>query len=225
MDLIRKKILENYSDHIASSFSCVDILSVLYGVDSPYPPVLSEDDEFILSKGHAAPALYTILAMKGVLKWENLPKYGLHCDFRAPGVPFTTGSLGCGLGLGVGISLARRIQGTTGRVFVLIGDGELYEGSTWEAARFIWEHNLQEIIRPIVDFNSKSTYHTIPGGILNGYPLGYHYVADGHDKRAIRDNLISAYSMIVFKTVKGRGIDWLEHDPLCHVRKVISETA
>ena len=218
MDQIRTKILENYTEHIASSFSCVEILNALYGVS--IEPVLTGDDVFILSKGHAAPALYTVLCMKGVLRWTDLPTLGTHANHTAPGVPFTTGSLGYGLGLGCGVALAKRLQGKSGLVYVLLGDGELFEGSTWEARNLAIDLRLDNLII-MLDFNRKAVYKTVPR-FQNELFAGARSV-DGHDLMRVRHELavVAPFTKIaIFNTIKGKGLPELEQDPLCHLRRV-----
>jgi len=220
MDAIREKILEHYTEHIASSFSCVEILDALYGVTCE--PVLTGDDVFILSKGHAAPALYTILAMKGVLKWSDLKNYTTHCSHLAEGIPFTTGSLGYGLGLGCGVALAKRLKGEKGLVYVLLGDGELFEGSTWEARNLAIDLRLENLII-MLDFNQKAVYKTVPR-FQNELFAGARSV-DGHDLTRVRHELavVAPFTKIaIFNTIKGKGIPELEEDPLCHLRKIVN---
>jgi len=132
--------------HLASALSCVDILTVLYGQVlnlDPAQPDHPDRDRFILSKGHAAAALYATLAWKGLIDPEQLLTYGQqhslleeHPTPKLPGVEAATGSLGHGLPIGNGMALAGRIQQQTYRVFVLMSDGECNEGSVWEAAMF-----------------------------------------------------------------------------------------
>ena len=224
MDEIRKKILENYEVQIAASFSCVEILDALYGVTCE--GIMTEDDVFILSKGHAAPAQYTILAMKGVIKWEDLPKYGPYVHCEAPGMPFTTGSLGCGLGLGAGIALGKRLKKDSGRVYVLCGDGELYEGSIWESARFIGEMKLGNLVL-IVDRNGKACIEQ--NVLMASWPPGWkqYDVKAGHNVGGLQDwfrhdqQAGPRPSLLIAQTVKGQGFPELAADPLRHVRKVI----
>ena len=220
MDQIRTKILEHYQEHIASSFSCVEILDALYGISEE--PILTEDDTFILSKGHAAPALYTILCMKGVLRRSDLKSYGTHCSHEAPGVPFTTGSLGYGLGLGCGVALAKQLQGKRGLVYVLCGDGEMYEGSFWEARNLTIDLRLDNLII-LLDFNRRAVYKTVPR-FQNELFAGARSV-DGHDLTRVRHELavVAPFTKIaIFNTIKGKGMPELEQDPLCHLRRIVN---
>jgi transketolase len=167
--------------------------------------------------------------MKGVIEWSDLTRYGSHCDYRASGVPFTTGSLGCGLGLASGVALAKKLTGESGRVYVLVGDGELYEGSIWEGIRFAGEKELGNLTM-IVDNNGKSSLsQTFFLGQefwahfnwLYDYCRADHYgftLSEGLEF-ASRDSLVPR--ILEVQTVKGKGLPTLEKDPLCHVRKVI----
>ena len=210
LDIVRREILKHYSHHIASSFSCVEILKVLYD------EILTENDVFILSKGHAAPALYTILMMKGIIDEKDMPKYGIHCDFNCPGVPFTTGSLGCGIGLGAGVALAKKLKGEPGIVYVLCGDGEMMEGSIGESMGFVDTNNLNVVV--IVDNNRMSA---TGGEIRSAIPSSI----DGHDENMIRDFLRNAPPgcFANFATTKSKGIDEWEGDVLAHSKTVSKE--
>lgn len=230
MDEIREKILENYEVQIAASFSCVEILDALYGVTCE--GIMGEDDIFILSKGHAAPAQYTILAMKGVIPWDQLAKYGPYVHYEAPGMPFTTGSLGCGLGLGAGVALGKRLKGDKGRVYVLCGDGELYEGSIWEAVRFAGEMELGNLTL-IVDHNKKACIEQDvknPRYLFSPYRWANNRVLDGHNLehvqywlsgRACSPDKWKRPTVFIVDTIKGQGFQELIDDPLRHVRRVV----
>jgi len=197
----------------------VEILDALYGVT--YEPVLKPEDVFILSKGHACPALYTVLCMKGVLKCSDLKKYTTHCSHLADGVPFTTGSLGYGLGLASGVALAKRLQGKSGLVYVLLGDGELFEGSTWESRNLAIALRLDNLII-LLDFNRKAVYKTVPR--FQNELFAAARSVDGHDLTRVRHELavVAPFTKIaIFNTIKGKGLPELEQDPLCHLRRVV----
>ncbi|MFW6229258.1 MAG: transketolase, partial [Alkalispirochaeta sp.] len=149
--------------HIGGSVSIVEILVLLYHrhmkID-PGNPTMEERDKFVMSKGHAGPALYAVLADRGYFDTEmlhtlnqggtNLPS---HCDMnRTPGIDMTTGSLGQGLSAAVGISLGHRIRKLPGRVFALIGDGDTNEGQTWEAAMSAAMYGLGNLVA-FTDYN------------------------------------------------------------------------
>src|SRR5271170_3938626 len=149
--------------HLAGALSCVDMLVALYwtrlraSADAPSDPMR---DRFILSKGHTISALYTVLAMRGYLPEENLLDYNREgaglpeqpSPGCVPGVEWATGSLGHGLGVGVGMTVAARILGLPFRTYILLGDGECQEGSTWEAAMIAPQLGLGSLT-VMVDFN------------------------------------------------------------------------
>ena len=171
--------------HDASSFSTLDVLWVLF--DS----VLGPDDAFLLSKGHGPTAFYAVLAAKGLVPVEELDRFGTydsplgyHPDrLLVPAAGVGSGSLGHGLGIGVGRALAGR------RTFVLLGDGELDEGSNWEAVQYAGRVGLDPLTAVVVD-NASSTYHW-PGGIAARFALeGWDSVqVDGRDHDALEREL------------------------------------
>ena len=152
--------------HLASSLSCVDILTAAYFGDVLDISANNINEKsrgrFILSKGHAGASLYATLFEKGILEektfWSTSefksPLAEQPAPFCAPGVEWATGSLGHGLSAGIGMCLASRIQGNPFKVMVLMGDGECYEGSVWEAAMFANHHNLDNLVA-IIDYNNQ----------------------------------------------------------------------
>jgi len=151
--------------HIGPCLCVADILCVLYGsvlrIGSPGDP---DRDRFVLSKGHAALALFATLALKGWIPESSLETFcgdnsllGVHPDAALPGVDFSTGSLGQGICMAVGAALAARLQGSERRVFCLISDGECNEGSTWEAAMFAAHHELDNLT-VILDLNGQQAF-------------------------------------------------------------------
>jgi transketolase len=226
--------------HLASSLSCIDIVAVLYHsvlkVD-PKNPKWEERDRFILSKGHAATALYAALAYKGFLTEADLKTYGKqgslleeHPSPKLPGVEAATGSLGHGLPCGCGISLASRIKKQQYRTFVLMSDGECNEGSVWEACMFAAANKLGNLCA-FVDFNkwqatgrSKEVLALDP--LVDKFKsFGWNVIEiDGHDHQQIL-NAVSGVSaerdkptMVVAHTVKGKGISFMEDDNNWHYR-------
>jgi len=173
--------------HDWSSVSTLDVLWVLYD------RVLGDDDRFQLSKGHGPTAYYAVLAAKGLLPVETLDGFGsfdsplgYHPDrVLAPGVEISSGSLGHGLGIAVGVALAGR------RTFCLVGDGELDEGSNWEAVQWAGRIGLDALTAVVVD-NHSSTYHW-PGGIEARFALeGWSAVrVDGRDHDALEAALVN----------------------------------
>ena len=242
---IRGRLVEishkSRTPHLGSSLSCVDILVAAYwgalAID-PKNPDHPGRDRFILSKGHAAPALFSALAYRGFFSPELLDSYaepgscleehpGPGC---APGVEVATGSLGHGLSLGLGMALAGRIQGHSYRVFVLMSDGECNEGSVWEAAMLAPAHNLENVVA-IVDFNQwQATGRSCE--VMALMPLrekweafGWSaYEVDGHDLKALVESLQNVPDgsgkpvAIVAHTVKGKGVSFMEDDNNWHYR-------
>lgn len=166
--LILDMIFEAKSSHLGCALSVVDILIALYFGDilsiDPKNPDWEDRDRFILSKGHACVALYVTLALRGYFPLEKLKEYGtdgtLIGDHNTrgalPGIETTNGSLGHGLSIGIGMALAAKKDGRSSRVFVLVGDGELQEGSNWEALMFAGFHKLNNLIL-IIDNNNLET--------------------------------------------------------------------
>ncbi|TQN28373.1 transketolase subunit A [Haloactinospora alba] len=213
--------------HVGGSLSCADILAVLHF------DVMGERDTFILSKGHAAPALYATLAVRGLLEAEELDTYARpgsrlfgHPRQGIPGVAFPTGSLGHGLGLAIGTALGERLDGGTGRVYVLLGDGELQEGSVWEAAMYAGTRGLDNLVA-VVDRNSlQITGSTEERAGLE--PLAGRFAAfgwetrdvDGHDTCALsaaaRGPAQRRPLAVIARTVKGSGVPFLEGKTSSH---------
>ena len=190
--------------HIPSAFSIVDIIANLY------EKVLTPDDYFILSKGHGCAALYAVLEKRGVIRPEDIDAYGTfngvlggHPDrTKAPGVLCSTGSLGHGFPMAVGLALGLKIQKKPGRVYVLIGDGECHEGTTWEAARVAPHLDLDLCV--IVDDN-KSAEQLIPNSNLEEQ-----FKAFGWNE----GNCVA----IVAATTKGDGVSFIEGHGKWHHR-------
>ncbi len=166
---IRRIVLEKskaaHIGHIGSSLSIADLLAALYGHILNLPSLDDpERDRFILSKGHAALALYAALYLRGCISADVLNQFhhdgsplGVHPEPVLPGVDFATGSLGQGLSMGAGAALAARLQQSSRRVFVLISDAELNEGSTWEAMMFAAHHRLGNLI-VLIDLNGQQAF-------------------------------------------------------------------
>ena len=162
-NLVLDTAVKTGAGHITSSFSCTEILTVLYYGKilkyNPKNPSWEGRDRFIMSKGHASIILYPILAELGFFpkKWLDTScqedgRIGLHMQHDVPGVEITAGSLGHGLGIGVGMALAARMDRKKHFIFVLLSDGECHEGSTWEAAMLAGHHGLGNLIA-IIDRN------------------------------------------------------------------------
>ncbi|WP_017582722.1 transketolase [Nocardiopsis valliformis] len=206
--------------HVGGSMSCVEILAVLHC------EILTEGDTFVLSKGHAAPALYAVLAATGRIEREELATYaqpgsrlfGHPCQ-GLPGVPFPTGSLGHGLSLSVGMALAGELGETPDRHYTLLGDGELQEGSVWEAVMYAGHRRPRNLVA-IVDRNALQLTGTTED-LVSLEPLAERFGAfgwtvravDGHDPDALAEVLRKPDDRpvaVIATTVKGRGIPFME---------------
>jgi len=236
---IIKMLTASASGHPGGSLSATDFLAVLYGefmnVD-PAEPRKADRDRFVLTKGHAAPALYAILALKGFFPMEelaNLRKLGSplqgHPDMhKVPGVDASTGSLGQGLSLACGMALAAKMDGQDYRVYALMGDGEQQEGQVWEAAMFAAHYKLDNLVI-LLDHNHLQIDGNIKD-VLNPDPLDEKYRAfgwnviqiDGHDHEQIRAALAQARevkgqpTVIIGETVKGKGVSFMENQAGWH---------
>lgn len=217
--------------HIGSTFSLMEIMRVLYDdvmTFDPTKPDLHNRDRLILSKGHGCIALYALLADKGFFPEADLrgfcryeSKLGGHPEHgHVPGVEASTGALGHGLSIGVGMVQAARIRSEDHRVFVVVGDGEIDEGSVWEAALSAGHHRYGNLT-VIVDYNKLQSYGAI-SEVWDLEPLADKWRAfgfavtevDGHDvnqlRAALRDRADDVPTAVVAHTVKGRGIDFAE---------------
>jgi transketolase len=231
--LIREHILRESRranvGHIGSALSIADILAALYGrilriarTDDP------ERDRFVLSKGHAALALYAALTLRGWLTPAELATYcgedsllGVHPERELPGVDFCTGSLGQGLSMAVGSALAARKSGSARRVFALVSDAELNEGSIWEAVMFAAQHRLSNLT-VFVDANGQQALGYTKDVIAIGNAVErfaafgwYAREVDGHDVDAIEAAVAAAGEdprprALVARTVFGRGVSYME---------------
>jgi len=232
--------------HLASALSCIDILAAAYWrvlrID-PQKPDDFERDRFILSKGHAATALYTALAMRGFfpVAWlDNFARRGSPLAEQpsprcAPGVELATGSLGHGLPVGVGMAMAGRIRSKNYRVFVTMSDGECNEGSVWEAAMFAAAQRLENLC-VIVDYNKwqatgrSDEIMALPSLCDKWRAFGWNASeADGHDLETL-GRVMSAVPdgtgkpvAIIAHTVKGKGISFMEDDNNWHYRVPTAE--
>lgn len=226
---VTRMIADARSCHVGSCLSVMDILVALYGGvirrDDP-----SCRDRIILSKGHAAAALYAVLAEYGYFPQEKLRDYLkdgspfiAHTNtFGIPGVEFSTGSLGHGLSVANGLALAGRIRRLSYRVFTILSEGDCQEGSTWEAAMFAAHHRLSSMVC-IVDHNKIQNYGRVDE-VLGLAPLDAKWRAagwatktvDGHDMGALVEALAAAPfepdrpSALIAHTIKGKGVSFME---------------
>lgn len=233
---LRRKIISlcyKSGGHLGGSLSCVDALYALYCA------VMNSGDDFILSKGHAAPALYAVLNFIGKLPDDIYRTYGSegtlmiqHPSHYIDGIIYSSGALGNGLSVGVGMKLSKNLSNENGRVFVLMGDGELNEGTVWEGLMYAAKTRPGGLV-VLVDNNklqaSSSTDSIIPLNPLFsaieelGWKVEY---IDGHDHNAIVKTSSRIHHlgekpvMIVLDTVKGKGVSFMEDDVSWHHRSL-----
>jgi transketolase len=229
--------------HVGSALSLIEIFRVLYGKvakHDPARPTWADRDRVILSKGHGCLALYAILADQGYFPETTLDTF---CSRHSPlgghperqlelGIEASTGSLGHGLPLAVGVALAHRRLQDSVRVFVVVGDGELNEGSNWEAMLMASKHRLSNLM-VIVDHNSQQLHGPIEK-VLPMHPLRPKFEAfgavtietDGHDP----EQLLAAFGntsprepgpprVVICRTIKGKGLANAEQNPLWHYKR------
>ena len=228
------------ASHIGSCLSIADILAVLYSsvlrvrADEPEWP---SRDRLVVSKGHAAAIVYAVLARTGFFPAQELSSYTQngsiftgHVSHHVPGVEFSTGSLGHGLPVGTGMALAAARISTDRRTFVLLSDGELDEGSNWEAILFAGHHKLRNLTA-IVDANGIQSFGSV-ADVLQLEPLPEKFrnfgwlvrEIDGHDHDALRKALAPASAhetrpvLVLARTVKGAGVSFMENELRWHYR-------
>lgn len=219
------------ASHIGSALSIADIVAVLYGEvmrTCPDQPAHPQRDRFILSKGHACMAVYAVLAERGYFPRQDLETYGddfswlmNHISHKVEGVEFSTGSLGHGLPFGVGKALAAQKTGAGWRTFVLLSDGEMDEGSNWEALMFAGHHRLCGLTA-VIDYNKLQSLDTV-ANTLALEPLADKLTAfgwcvreaDGHDHPQLRQALACPDAdrplAVIAHTVKGKGVSFMEN--------------
>lgn len=235
-----------YLAHLGGAMSCADIMATLFFdflrlEDSDRAPRAARPDHFLMSKGHAVTALHACMVELGKLDAAELPLSGQsgsrlagHPTHRAPGVEFATGSLGHALSVGIGIALAEQMDRSAARTVVLLGDGELQEGTVWEAALSAPRFGLEHLLA-IVDYNQFQA----AGAIHDVIPLepladkwrafGWNVVEiDGHDVKAILGALAAlpaarGPSVIIARTVKGKGVPGIEGTTRAHYTRLSKE--
>jgi transketolase len=241
---IRQELLEMCIDagkgHVTSSLSCVDILVALYYGNAmrfmPARPDWEKRDRLVLSKGQASPALYTILADLGYFAKDELKKFAkqggkfaVHLQKDVPGVEITAGSLGQGFGIAAGMALGAKMNKDLFTVYAILGDGECYEGSIWEAAMFASHNRLNNLVT-IIDRNYLCVTD-FTENLISLEPMekkwesfGFNVLrVDGHSFDALLGALNPLKSrtnerptVIIADTVKGSGVETLCYDPLWH---------
>ena len=236
---IVKMVYRAQAGHPGGSLSEIDLISALYANYlrvKPDDPNWADRDRFILSKGHASPGMYAILAEMGFISNEDLKSYRVlggvcqgHVDMKwCPGVDFSAGSLGMGLSFGMGCSVAARLEGSKRNIFVMLGDGEIQEGSVWEAAMAAKHHELGNL-KVILDRNriqnddfceSQMRMFDIPA---KWQSFGWDVMEiDGHDTEDIvkgLDFLVNTNNnpaILIAHTIKGKGVSYMEDNPAFH---------
>lgn len=232
--------------HYGGSMSVVETLAVLYGAVmniDPADPEWPERDNFVLSKGHAGPALYSALALKGYFPREDLAtlnQNGTHFPSHPDrlltrGVDATTGSLGQGVSIATGMALAHRLAGRKNRVFCILGDGELNEGQCWEAFQFIAHHNLNNLTL-FIDYNKQQLDGTLDE-VIKPFDLKSKFSAFGFDVVSVKgDDIAAIYDVVapvrageqrprvvILDSIKGQGVAYIEQLPNSHHLRLTDE--
>ncbi len=236
---IVKMVYRAQAGHPGGSLSEIDLISALYGNYlrvKPDEPNWDDRDRFILSKGHASPGMYAILAEMGFITKKDLESYRVlggicqgHVDMKwCPGVDFSAGSLGMGLSFGMGCAIAGRLSSSARNIFVMLGDGEIQEGSIWEAAMAAKHHELGNL-KVILDRNriqnddfcaTQMRMFDIPA---KWQSFGWDVMEiDGHDMDDVvrgLDFLVNNDdnpAILIANTVKGKGVSFMEDNPAFH---------
>ncbi|EHT2452108.1 transketolase [Escherichia fergusonii] len=232
--------------HYGGSMSVVETLAVLYGAVmkiDPADPDWPERDYFVLSKGHAGPALYSTLALKGYFPLEELStlnqngtRLPSHPDrLKTRGVDATTGSLGQGISIAGGMALSHKLAGRKNRVFCIVGDGELNEGQCWEAFQFIAHHRLNNLT-VFVDWNKQQLDGQLDE-IINPFDLESKFRAFGFDVVTVNGDDIEGLlnvvkpvppaearpRVVILDSIKGQGVPWLEQLSNSHHLRLTEE--
>lgn len=226
------------SGHIGGSLSSMDILTVLYNhtmnVDTKNPQD-PDRDRFVMSKGHCSPAVYPVLALRGFFPQEELKMFRRvdghmsgHVEMHVPGVDMSTGSLGQGISTAVGMALGGKLNNKNYRVYSILGDGEVAEGQVWEALMSAAKYKLDNLCA-VIDVNGLQidgkTADVMPTEPLDKKceAFGWHVIkVDGHDVAAIAAAFDEAKTikgqptMILAKTVKGKGVSFMENNAGWH---------
>jgi transketolase len=242
--IIRKSIIKGIVDsgrgHFGSAMSTVEILRVLYDDFMKYDPKnpkKEKRDRLILSKGHGCLSLYSILADKGFFSKKYLGKVGHpnsilggHPEYlKVPGIEASTGALGHGLSIASGMALSLKIKKSKSKVFVILGDGEINEGSNWEAAMSASKHQLTNL-KVFIDYNKIQSYG-FTKDVVDLEPLTLKWKSfgfevsevNGHNVKELRSNIKKFYkkkdkkpSITICHTIKGKGFSFAENNPFWH---------
>jgi len=248
--VLRKTVLDmayaGATVHIGCAFSIIELLAVLYRNHLRYPgnePLAVGRDYFVLSKGHGVMAQYACMRELGWLKDDAFSGYfadgsdlkGLS-DSRIPGLEVTSGSLGHGFSVGVGMAMGAQLRGTDQKTYALVGDGEINEGPIWEGALFAAHHELKNFM-VIVDENGFQamgrTQDVLNLGSIQAKFESFGFEAltiDGHDEAAIDLAIRQLWSSdsaapkaLIAKTVKGKGVPFMEHNNIWHYTRLDEE--
>lgn len=238
-------VTEAKSSHIGGSLSSADILAVLYGKIlkiKPRSPKWDKRDRFIMSKGHCCSSVYAALALKGYISKKELKTFGknasrlmTHVSHKVPGIEFSTGSLGHGLSFGVGKALAAKKMRKNWKTFVMLSDGDLDEGATWEALLFAAQAKLENLV-VILDYNKQQGLGSV-ANIIELEPLrrkieSFRWCArevNGHKIPEIYKMLSGVPwvqgtpSFLIAHTIKGKGVSFMENSLLWHYKSPNSE--
>jgi len=247
---LRKMAIETLASgkraHLGSAMSIMELIRVLYDdfllYDTANPRDLNRD-RFILSKGHGCLAQYVVLADKGFFDEKELLTFchkdsilGGHPEYgKIPGVEASTGALGHGMSIGVGMAVASRLQKRKSRVVVIVGDGEINEGSVWEAAMSAAKHQLSNFT-VIIDYNKIQSYGFV-SEVLDTEPMADKWTSfgfsvkeiNGHDVAAIKNTLLSLPldnqkpTALICHTIKGKGFPFAENDPTWHHKSNLTD--
>ena len=237
---MRKRILEISQRvsalHIAGAYSCLEIVDTIYHGLMRRDAKGNSPDTFILSKGHGSMAQYTVLENLGVIKPEELNLYcqpggklATHPDYGLPGIEASTGSLGHGLGLAIGMALADNIQKQDRTIYVVLSDGEMEEGSVWEAMLLAPSLGVKNVVG-VADLNDFQSLGQTSKILPNFYPFdekvrafGWEAIEiDGHNPQAVHDAIANRKGdkplMVGARTTKGKGVSYMENVPIWHYR-------
>lgn len=234
-----KLVKQANSSHIGGAFSIADVLAVLYADVLTFDTndILSKNrDRIFYSKGHACSILYTILAEVGFIDQEELFTFSqngsyltTHINHNIPGIELSTGSLGHAMSVACGVAYAGKIGQQHWKTYCIVSDGELDEGSNWEAIMFAAHHQLKNFVL-IVDYNKIQSFGNVKD-VINLEPLKAKFEAfnfnvcdiDGHDHDAVFSSLSETFHnnkpvVIIANTIKGKGVDFMEHELKWHYK-------
>lgn len=234
----RKRIVQMIYDakagHPGGSLSVIDMLTAIYAMDVDLKA--EKRSKVVLSKGHAVPAQYAVLASEGIIKEEELKTFR-HVNSRLQGHPYTidipetdatTGLLGQGLSIAVGMAIVKKNNNENNHVYAILGDGEMQEGQIWESLLQAAHYKLNNLI-VVIDYNKLSSFDAVNDS-MNLEPLAdkirafnYHVIElDGNDMKQVVNGLNEAYGItdkpvvIISNTIKGKGVSFMENNPKWH---------